>query len=225
MASNRLFVFDYFDDGSNEGALQIMSTHVSGSIEAKGEWPKTRLIGWFLLIGLPVILGIFVASRVVNRRLALEVEEGPDGSSVALLSPFGAFSLRKTQEGNQSLLLYVYPASIRQEQAWLDWPGGNATPRRQLALLTYRSTASLEQLDSWFREKLGTGFGRNKGWPVARGEETPTWMRRVENRPRPEAITFHQELPHRIKGVLLLPESEGQGSEIKLYDYMENPGQ
>jgi len=209
------------------GAFQIMSTQISGSTITEGGRPKPRTLGMFLITGLAGILGILFASQVVNRWLAFEVEEGPDGSSVALLSPFGMFPLRNTPGGNKSLLFFAYPDSARQEQAWLDWtagPGTPATSRRQLALLTYRTGASLTQLDSWYQKKLGS-FARSKSWPVAEKEESSTWMHRVESGVRPEGITFHQDLSHRSRGVLLLPGPGGQGSQIKLYDYMETSGQ
>lgn len=201
-----------------------MATHISGSAIAEGERPKSRALGLLFLIVVAVILGILLASQVVNRWLTFEVEEGPDGNSAALLSPLGKFSFR----GNRSLLLSVYPNSTPKEQASLDWTDGpetSAKGRRQLIVLTFQSAASLEQISSWYKKELGSGFSQSKSWTTMGNEEVSTWIRRVESHSQPEAISFRQELPHRTRGVLLLSgRGVGQGSEIKLYDYMESPG-
>jgi hypothetical protein len=205
--------------------VQDVSTETRITL-VEGEERKPRALGLFLVISIAVTLGIVLASQVVSRWLALEVEEGPDGASAILLSPLGKFALRKTSSGNKSLLLVIYPGSKPEEQASLDWiggPGARTRNRRQLTVLTYQTGTSLEQIASWYQQELGPNFGRTKGWSVAPSDETSGWMRRVESGPRPEAITFHQELAHRARGVLILPGSAGQGSEIKLYDYMESP--
>jgi hypothetical protein len=176
-----------------------MATQTSGSRIVEDERPIPRTPGLFVVTSFAVILGILLTSQIVNRWLAFEVEEGPDGSSVALLSPIGKFPLRKTPAGNRSLLVAIYPDSNLKEEASLDWterPGTPAKSRRQLTVLTYQTGASLEQLDSWYQEKLGGIFGRNKDWTAAGNEETADWMRRVESHSQPEAITFRQELQH-----------------------------
>jgi|SRR5271163_3052092 len=200
-----------------------MATHISRSAIAEGGRPKPRAFGLLLLIVLAVVLGILLASQVVNRWLAFEVEEGSDGNSATLLSPLGKFPFR----GNRSLLLSVYPGSKPKEQASLDWTDGPETStksRRQLTVLAFQTGASLEQISAWYQKELGPNFKQDKGWTPT-GNGASTWMRRVESDSQAEAITFRQELPHRARGVLILPGSAAQGSEIKVYDYMESPGQ
>lgn len=202
-----------------------MATQTSGSTIVEDE--KPRAFELFLILGFVVILSILLALQVVNRWLAFELEEGPDGSSATLLSPIGTFPLRRTPAGNFSLLLAVYPDSKPEEQAALDWTDGPGatTKRQQLTILTYQTGAPVEQLDSWYQKRLGSSFARSKGWPVAGNEKSSTWMHRIESRPQPEAITFRQELPHRARGILICPAVAGQVAQIRLYDYMEAPAQ
>jgi hypothetical protein len=129
--------------------------------------------------------------------------------------------------GNDSLLQVLYHNSTPVQTTWLDWKGRPpANGKRQLVVLTFQSPTTLQQLGSWYQKKLGANFSQTKGWRVAGDKEAAGWVRRVEPGSQPEAISFRQELPHRIRGVLLLPGGGArQGSEIKLYDYMENPGQ
>jgi len=198
-----------------------MST-ISGS--AMTDSPRPRDLGMFLTAGITVLLGIALALFVVNRWLAFEVEEGPGGNSVTLLSPLGKFPVR----GNRSLLLSVYPDSKLIEQTTLDWMDGSETStksRRQLTVLACQTGASLKQISSWYQKELGSGFRQSNGWTTEESEKASSWLHRVEPRSQPQAIIFRQELPHRVRGVLILPESAGQGSKIKLYDYMESPGQ
>jgi hypothetical protein len=208
-----------------------MSNQISGTAGAGGEKAKLSGVRLLATVALPAILGVALAWQITNRWLALQVEEGPDGNSMALVTPVNtfpnAFPLRKTQAGNGSLLQAIYRDSIPVEQTWLDWKGtvSPSADKRQLVVLTFQNRATLQQLESWYQKKLGANFSQTKAWPVAGGKEAPAWMRRVESHSQAEAITFHQELPHRARGVLILPGSAGQGSEIKLYDYMESPGQ
>jgi hypothetical protein len=200
-----------------------MSTQISGSAGAVVEKPKFGALSLFAVVGLPAILGVLLAWEVMNRWVALEVEEGPNGNSAALRTPMGMVPLR----GNDSLLQVLYHDSTPVQTTWLDWKGTSpANGKRQLVVLTFQSPTTLQQLGSWYQKKLGANFSQTKGWRVAGDKEASSWVRRVEPGSQPEAISFRQELPHRIRGVLLLPGGEaGQGSEIKLYDYMENPGQ
>lgn len=199
-----------------------MATHISGNAIVECDKSKPSAFGLLLVMVLAAALGILIASQVVNRSLTFEVEEGSDGDSATLLSPLGKFSFR----GNRSLLLSIYPDSTPKEQASLDWTDGSETlvkDRRQLTVLTFHALASLEQTSSWYQKELGPGFRRSERWTTG-DEETSTWMHRVESHSQPEAITFRQDLRHRVRGVLMLPGSAGQGTEIKLYDYMESPG-
>jgi hypothetical protein len=201
-----------------------MSTQISGTAGTVAEKPKSGALRLFAAMGLPAILGVLLAWQVMNRWVALEVEEGPDGSSAALRTPMGMVPLR----GNESLLQVVYRDSTPLQATWLDWTGtstSSSNGKRQLVVLTFQSRTTLQQLESWYQKKLGANFSQTKGWLVAGNKEASSWVRRVEPRSQPEAISFRQELPHRVRGVLLLPGGPGQGSEIKLYDYMESPGQ
>jgi hypothetical protein len=130
--------------------------------------------------------------------------------------------------GNESLLQVVYHDSTPLQATWLDGKGtlaSSSNGKWQLVVLTFQSRTSLQQLESWYQKKLGANFGQTSGWLVAGDKEALSWIRRVEPHSQPEAIAFRQELPHRIRDVLLLPGGAGQGSEIKLYDYMESAGQ
>ncbi|PYU01259.1 MAG: hypothetical protein DMG38_04380 [Acidobacteria bacterium] len=202
-----------------------MFTQISGTAGTVGEKPKSGALALLAVMGLPAILGVLLAWRVLNRWVALEVEEGPDGSSAALRTPMGMVPLR----GNESLLKVVYRDSTPLQATWLDWKGTSASSsngKRQLVVLTFQSRTTLQRLESWYQKKLGANFSQTKGWLVAGGKEASSWVRRVEPRSQPEGISFRQELSHRIRGVLILPGGgAGQGSEIKLYDYMESPGQ
>jgi hypothetical protein len=192
------------------------------------EKPKLAALTLFAIVGLPAVLGVLLAWQVMNRWIALEVEEGPDGNSVALRTPMGMLALRKDRAGNESLLQAVHSDSTPREVMWLDWkdgPASSSNGKRQLVVLAFQSHTPLQQLESWYQEKLGANFKRMKGWLVAGDKETSSWMRRVEPRSQPDACAFRQELPHRARGVLLLPGGAGQDSEIKLYDYMEGPEQ
>jgi hypothetical protein len=184
------------------------------------EKPKSGVLSLLVAIGLPAILGVLLAWQVLNRWVALEVEESPDGNSVALRTPMGMFSLR----GNESLLQAAYSDAMPLQTTWLDWRTPSSNGKSQLVVLTFQSRTTPQQLESWYQKKLGASFSQSKGWSPT-GNEASTWMRRVESHSQAEAITFRQELPHRARGVLILPGSAGQGSEIKLYDYMESPGQ
>lgn len=201
-----------------------MSTQIPGTAGTVAEKPKLGALSLFAIVGLPAILGVLLAWQAINRWVALEVEESPDGNSVALRTPMGMIPLR----GNESLLQVVYHDSTPLQAVWLDWkgePASSSKGKRQLVVLAFQSRTALQQLESWYQKKLGANFTQTRGWLLAGDKETADWMRRVEPRSQPEAIAFRQELPHRVRGVLLLPGGAGQGSEIKLYDYMESPGQ
>jgi hypothetical protein len=173
------------------------------------------------VIGLSAILGVLLAWQAMNRWVALEVEESPNGNFVGLRTPMGMFPLR----GNEPLLQAVYRDVTPLQTTWLDWRGtslSSSNGKSQLVVLTFQSRTTPQQLESWYQKKLGASFSQSKGWtPTENGASA--WVRRVESHSWPEAISFRQELPHRVRGVLILPGSVG--SEIKLYDYMESRSQ
>jgi len=204
-----------------------MVNQIPEKVGTADEKSRSRVLGALVTLCVPLILGILLAWQVANRFLALQVEEGTDGNSVVLLSPAGTIPLRKTKVGDESLLQAIYPGSIPLEQTWIDWKATTGSPApvgQQLVVLKFRSGTAIQQLENWYQEKLGTKFSHTRGWSVGEDENTAAWKRRVESHTLPEAITFHEELLHRSRGIILLQGAEGQSSEIDLYDYMASSG-
>ncbi len=181
-----------------------------------------RVIGGLLILSL---VGGLLAVWLVNRYVVFSVEEGKGQRPVLVHTPLGSFPSGLSKASPSTLWAVVYPKSEWDEQNDTDFyrgAAGNEEKTAQQTVLRFRIGQSLAQVDDWYRQRLGEGFTRSKGWPIKTSEQGgQEWIRSVSSNTNPEAIVYEQQMPGRVRGVLLETQPDGSGVLATLYEFQE----
>lgn len=174
-----------------------------------------------LLLGLVVSLAgaAAVAALLVNRYVVFEIDQAAGERSVLVRTPFGILPPQKAAGGPFSLWAAIYRDSKWEEQNMFTfYRGGHGKEElvAQLTVLRFTASASLQQVDRWYRERLGKQFARTRGWLVG-GNHKEDWVGNVAGSSDPDAIVYRRELPYRVQGVIL--KTNGRGASEILYDF------
>lgn len=179
------------------------------------------ILGGFLAL---TAVAVVLAAWTVNRYVVFELEVGQDYRSVRVYTPFGFFPLEKQKEAPPTLWAAVYPGSGWEEENlsdFYDGPAGRENKIAQLTVLRFYIRASFAQAESWYEKRLRSDFTRSKGWNVGSHRYEQEWLRQVQSEPSDEAVVFRQQLPRRVRGVILEPRPSPDGVLATLYDYQE----
>jgi hypothetical protein len=77
-------------------------------------------------------------------------------------------------------------------------------------------------VDEWYRPRLSESFTRSKGWPLKTDEQDRgKWLQSVSSDTDPEALVYQQQMPDRVRGVLLKTHLDGSDVLATLYDFQE----
>jgi hypothetical protein len=181
-----------------------------------------RVIGSLLILSL--VSGL-LAVWLVNRYVVFSVEEGKGQRSVLVHTPLGSFPSGLSKAGPSTLWAVVYPKSEWDEQNDTDFysgTAGNEEKTAQQTVLRFRIKQSLARVDEWYRQRLGESFSRSKGWsPKASEQGRGEWLQSVRSDADPEALVYQQQMPDRVRGVLLETQPDGGGVLATLYEFQE----
>jgi hypothetical protein len=181
-----------------------------------------RLTGAFLTL---CLVGGVLAAWFVNRYVVFAVEHGRGRPSVLVHTPLGSFPSGLSKANPSTLWAAVYPKSEWDEENYTDFyhgAAGNEEKTAQLTVLRFRIKLSLVQVDEWYRQRLGESFTRSKGWFLKTNEQgRGEWLRSVSSDTDPEAIVYGQQMPGRVRGVLLETPPDASGVLATLYDFQE----
>jgi hypothetical protein len=178
-----------------------------------------RVIGGFLILSL---VGGLLAVWLVNRYVVFSVEEGKGQRSILVHTPLGSFPSGLSKTRPSTLWAVVYPKSEWDEQNDTDFyrgVAGNEEKSAQLTVLRFRIKLSLMQVDEWYRQRLGESFTWSKGWSPKASEQA--WLQSVRSDADPEALVYQQQVPGRVRGVLLESQPDGNGVLATLYEFQE----
>jgi len=183
---------------------------------------RLRVIGGLLILSL--VAGL-LASWIVNRYVIFSIEESRGQPAVLVHTPFRSFPSGLSKANPSTLWAAVYPKSEWDEQNDTDFyhgTGENEEKTAQLSVLRFRIELSLGQVDDWYRQRLGESFTRSKGWPIKMNEQGgQEWIPSVSSDANPEAIVYGQQMPGRVRGVLLETQPGGSSVLATLYDFQE----
>lgn len=193
-------------------------------------WNHGRQGGGALQIVLAIIGGIIVLCVLVamvtvwavGRFVRIEVADSGGEQRVEISTPFGGLTVEKAEDVARELKLPVYPdawpddesASVRLWGEIGDERGG-----LDITVAQFRTRASLEEVDRFYREQLGPEYRRKEGHVNIRAFRHWRGKSEIEF----DGVVFADESATRVRGVALEPRRSGV--DIALFDIREEAEQ
>lgn len=184
-----------------------MNTIKRGSGERGGAWQIVLgILGGLVLL---CVVAVLVAIWAVNRYVQIEVKHNGDSKRVEVRTPIGEFTVEKGEEAGRRLKLPVYPGAEPEEESVSVRLWGRVEDEEgglHVTAAEFRTRDSLDEVDAWYREQLGSEFIREKGRIVGgdhRGQDGD-WEIRVE--PGGDDVLYKHEREGRLRGVVLSQE-------------------
>lgn len=177
--------------------------------ERGGAWQVIlAIIGGLVVL---CLLAVVIAVWAVKNLVKVEVERAGDAKRVEIHTPIGDLEIRKAEDVASELHLPVYPGAVPDEEGasirlrgrlWKEEGGLDVVAAK------FRSDDPFDQVDAWYRERLGSEFVRQQGKIDIRGEpgEEHGWQVRVE--PDGDDVVYSREREGRLHGVSLSHERE-----------------
>lgn len=174
-----------------------------------------------------ILLAAVIAFWALKNYVKVEVERSGDVKQVEIQTPFGDLEIRKAENVAEQLRLPVYPGATPGEDSGavrLRARMGEAEGGFSILAADFHSEASFDDVDAWYREKLGAEYNREVGTIESDGNVTVDaqgshreWGVRVK--PGGNDVLYSRQSGGRLRGVAL--KHEAGRVKIGLFEFSE----
>ena len=197
-----------------------MSNRIFRRTNQRGAGPLEVILwmvgGLVLLVALVVAVSIWAVSSLVD----VEVSETEDGKQVEISTPFGDLSIEGAESVASKLKLPVYPGAEPEDE------GGSVRFRGRIGDeeggfsargAHFRTRDSLDEVDAWYREQLGSEYERKEGHQVVITGRHDGFPGDIDI--EIDGVAYVVESRGRVRGVILEP--KGSRVDIGLFELRE----
>lgn len=171
-----------------------------------------------IIAGVVVLVMLVVAVTVwaVRNFVDIEISETADGTRVEVTTPFGEMTVSDAEVEAEDLGLPLYPgAELEDGGGTFSLRGGTGDDVEGLTVrgAEYRVRATLEEVDEWYRNELGSEFKRHEGEEIDLFDGK-NWPGKIEF--DMDDLVYLEESGSRVLGVAL--EEHGRRVDIGLFE-------
>ena len=171
-----------------------------------------------IIAGVVVLVMLVVAVTIwaVRNFVEIEISETSDGTRVEVSTPFGEMTVSDAEIEAEDLGLPLYPgAELEDGGGTFSLRGRTGDDVKGLTVrgAEYRVRASLDEVDEWYREQLGSEFKRHEGEEIDLFDGKD-WPGKIEF--DSDDLVYVDESGSRVRGVVL--EEHGTRVEIGMFE-------